>query len=358
MTETLPAPLTPADCDLRSFGFMPLDVARLLTSEWWINALEEQPEACGPAVNLWGTSWHQVPAASLPDSEAVLRRIAGVTRETWERVRARVLQPWVKCSDGRIYHPVVAEKALEAIALKKRKSEGGKLGNKRRWGSDTDRSPIAEGSDQDASPIDADRYPAELHRKERQDRQTRQTDKTEKRSSAREGFQVEADPALIVIEAFDQALTDAYGPERRRPFPAGTDIVFAKRWLAEGLKPQDLYQFFLARQRARKAAGKDPIGSLAFLENAVAELGGTPAPTAPGAAPSAGNVRFLTPEQEIRARQAWWSRDAAAAKARGEPAPRIKEYGIWYDAHNGQETRLMSGERPPIPPAPPQEGVG
>jgi hypothetical protein len=36
-----PEPLTPPDCDLRDFGFMPLDVRRLLTSETWIEAADD-----------------------------------------------------------------------------------------------------------------------------------------------------------------------------------------------------------------------------------------------------------------------------------------------------------------------------
>jgi len=34
--ETRPAPLVPAEVDLRDFAFMPLDVRRLLTSETWV----------------------------------------------------------------------------------------------------------------------------------------------------------------------------------------------------------------------------------------------------------------------------------------------------------------------------------
>lgn len=187
--------------------------------------------------------------------------------------------------------------------------------------------------------------------------------KSNQRSSAeaaraKEAFKVDpADPALLIIEAFDQARVDAFGPEHRRPFPKGNDIVYARRWHAAGYQPPDLYQFFVARQQARARAGKDPIDSLAFLEQAVAEIGGSAPAASPGAAP-ANVVRFLSPDQELRARKDWWIRDRDAAKARGEAAPPIKGYGLWYDAHNGQEIRLMGGERPPIPPAPPREAAG
>lgn len=107
------APLTPGDCDLRDFAFMPLDVVRLRDSDL---AATEDPEACWAAVLLWAASWHQVPAASLPDDDRVLANLAGygrVVRE-WQKVRAGALRGWLRCTDGRLYHPVVAEKANEA----------------------------------------------------------------------------------------------------------------------------------------------------------------------------------------------------------------------------------------------------
>lgn len=110
---TYPAPLTPPDCDLRDFAFMPLDVVRLRDSDL---AALESPEACWAAVLLWAASWHQIPAASIPDDDRVLANLAGYGRvvKEWQRVRDGALRGWVKCSDGRLYHPVVAEKANEA----------------------------------------------------------------------------------------------------------------------------------------------------------------------------------------------------------------------------------------------------
>src|SRR3954463_8796401 len=108
-----PPPLTCPECDLRDFGFMPLDVRRLLTSETWIDAADD-PKLGHALICLWAESWHQVPAGSLPDNDKVLARLSMCEREDWARVRERALQAWQKCSDGRLYHPVVAEKAREA----------------------------------------------------------------------------------------------------------------------------------------------------------------------------------------------------------------------------------------------------
>lgn len=92
---------------------MPLHVARLRDSDL---AAEASPEACWYAVLLWAASWHQVPAASLPDNDAVLTRLLGLGRDvkTFRKHRDDALRGFVLCSDGRLYHPVVAEEAVKA----------------------------------------------------------------------------------------------------------------------------------------------------------------------------------------------------------------------------------------------------
>jgi hypothetical protein len=61
-----------------------------------------------------------VPAASLPDDDRFLAKAAGYGRvvKEWMNVRAGALHGWVKCADGRLYHPVVAEKANESWRAK------------------------------------------------------------------------------------------------------------------------------------------------------------------------------------------------------------------------------------------------
>jgi hypothetical protein len=121
----LPAPLTPADCDLQDFAFMPLHVARLRDSDL---AATAHPEACWYAVLLWAAAWHQVPAASLPDDELVLTRLCGLGRDvkTFRKHRRDAMRGFVKCDDGRLYHEVVAEVArgswAEKLAYRDRKA--------------------------------------------------------------------------------------------------------------------------------------------------------------------------------------------------------------------------------------------
>lgn len=115
----LPPPLTPADCDLRDFQYMELDVRRLRDSEF---AAASSGEAFRAGVLLWCAAWHQVPAASLPDNDTELANLAGFGRvvKEWRKVRSEALNGFVLCSDGRLYHSVIAEKAIAAFAAKER----------------------------------------------------------------------------------------------------------------------------------------------------------------------------------------------------------------------------------------------
>lgn len=115
--NNLPEPLTPADCDLRDFAYMPLDAVRLRDSDLAIKAKGEEFRA---AVLLWCVSWHQIPAGSLPDDQTTLAAFVGFGRtpREWTKYREGALRGWIKCSDGRLYHPVVAEKAKDAWTSK------------------------------------------------------------------------------------------------------------------------------------------------------------------------------------------------------------------------------------------------
>lgn len=115
----MPSPLVPAHIDLRDFQFMPLDVVRLRDSSLAMNANGNEFRA---AVMLWCAAWHQVPAGSLPSDECNLATFAGYGRRNklkydkvgWGKVREGALRGFKTCSDGRLYHTVIAEKALEA----------------------------------------------------------------------------------------------------------------------------------------------------------------------------------------------------------------------------------------------------
>lgn len=111
MTE-LPNPLTPADCDLAGYRWMPLDVERVIDSDTYGLSTGDEFKT---AFRLWAKSWKQVPAASLPNDDRLLAHLAGLELATWKKRKAIALRGWILCSDGRLYHPVIAEKAIEAM---------------------------------------------------------------------------------------------------------------------------------------------------------------------------------------------------------------------------------------------------
>ena len=121
MTEA-PPPLTPEGCDLRGLEWMPLYGDRLFASETWLMA---SPEGKIAALALWWAAWKQKPAASLADDDRIFAQLAGYGMQiaAWRKVKTEALRGWVKCSDGRLYHPVVAEFALDAYARRRRERE-------------------------------------------------------------------------------------------------------------------------------------------------------------------------------------------------------------------------------------------
>ena len=143
MTTNLPAiidPLTPPDCDLRAYEFMPLSVLRLRDS---VILSEISGDGFRTAVLLWCASWHQVPAASLPDDDRLLARLGGfgLMINAWRAIREEALYGFVKASDGRLYHPVIAEKALESWAKRSAFVARSKAANDAKYGKKKARKP-------------------------------------------------------------------------------------------------------------------------------------------------------------------------------------------------------------------------
>lgn len=112
MTD-LPPPPVPADADLRHYREMPLEVARLRDS----GIAMADGEAFRCAVLLWCTSWHQVPAGSLPNDDAELCRLVGLGRDlrSWRKIKAATMRGWTEFADGRLYHRVVCEKVIDGL---------------------------------------------------------------------------------------------------------------------------------------------------------------------------------------------------------------------------------------------------
>jgi len=118
----LPAPLTPPDCDLRGYEFMPLFGSRLFTSEFNEKASDAEFRA---GIKLWWAAWQQCPAGSLPDDDNALCRYADLGRDlrTWKRIKQVALRGFIKCSDGRLYHKLLCEEARSAYARRVKERE-------------------------------------------------------------------------------------------------------------------------------------------------------------------------------------------------------------------------------------------
>ena len=105
----LPGPLTPPDCDLRGFEWMPLLGHRLFASDFDARASDLEFRV---ALRLWWEAWQQVPAASLPNDDAVLCRLAGLGRDTktWKKLTGRAGAAWL--------HPVCRQPLVSSPACR------------------------------------------------------------------------------------------------------------------------------------------------------------------------------------------------------------------------------------------------
>lgn len=113
MTEGLPDPLVPAEVDLRGLDYMPLFGNHLFGSEFNARASDGAWRA---GVTLWWAAWNQQPAGSLPDDDGALCRLADLGRDVkaWKALREMALRGFLKCSDGRLYHPFLCKQVLVA----------------------------------------------------------------------------------------------------------------------------------------------------------------------------------------------------------------------------------------------------
>ncbi len=122
MTESLPPPLTDLSIDAAGIAGFILDTVRLLSSELVAVSTGDEFKA---AVLLWSHAWQQKPPASLPDDERVLAHFSGLTGNLpkWRKVRHMAMRGFVKCSDGRWYHPVLAEDARRAAKARQQRRD-------------------------------------------------------------------------------------------------------------------------------------------------------------------------------------------------------------------------------------------
>lgn len=104
----LPAPLVGAEVKLRN------------SSGWTVHPQDLKDALSGRTsyirvmkMCLAVNSWHSLPPGSLPNNDNAIFDIgAWGTRRQFARDRDEILDLWILCSDGRLYHPIVAADAL------------------------------------------------------------------------------------------------------------------------------------------------------------------------------------------------------------------------------------------------------
>jgi hypothetical protein len=62
---------------------------------------------------LYEATYGQSPSGSLPDDDRLLAFLSR-SGSQWATVKGIALRGWIGCSDGKLYHPVTAEKVLSA----------------------------------------------------------------------------------------------------------------------------------------------------------------------------------------------------------------------------------------------------
>jgi hypothetical protein len=153
MTEQLPDPFVPPDVDLNGYEFMPLYGDRLFGSDF---SLEVSDHVFRVGLRMWWAAWKQVPAASLPGSEASLCKLAGFdSLAKWRKVRDQVMRNFVLCSDGRYYHRMLAPLAIKAWQARVEAQVKGKKGAAKRWSGHHTNVPEPVDKDGQATEVEA-----------------------------------------------------------------------------------------------------------------------------------------------------------------------------------------------------------
>lgn len=110
----LPPPPYPSKAKAGGFKFE-LDMERMYQSDTWAIANGLQRAFL---FRLLAESWMQLPAGSLPDSDAVIAARIDMPLSEFKVNREILMRGWWKASDGRLYHPVITEQVTGVMARK------------------------------------------------------------------------------------------------------------------------------------------------------------------------------------------------------------------------------------------------
>jgi hypothetical protein len=222
--------MTPPDCDLRGLEYMPLLGQRLFGSEFDAMANDSEWRA---GLTLWWAAWTQCPAGSLPDDDTALCRLADLGRDlkSWKKLRERALHGFVKCSDGRLYHPTLAQQALVAWDKRVKERERKAQWRAKKQGQDaSDTADVPRDTTRTERGQDAD-VPADV---------TRRDVKEERRSSVANATgaspPISHDPSKVLFDAGVALLVKAGSSEKQaRGLIAKWRKARGEPWVREAL---------------------------------------------------------------------------------------------------------------------------
>lgn len=130
VANELPQPPYPADVRAKGWRF-DLDIERIENSDTWTLT---PPDMRPWLLMLWMRSWTQTPCGSLPANDELVAARIGMEARIFGANRDILMRGWYRCSDGRLYHPVITESvetmrdSRKAERLKKAKQRAGAQG--------------------------------------------------------------------------------------------------------------------------------------------------------------------------------------------------------------------------------------
>lgn len=265
MSKKLPAPPIEAHVDLRDYRYMYLDVHRLLDSDLMCDS---SAEGVRGALLLWCKAWHQVPAGSLPDNRKRLMMWADINPydDHAEVILDEALRHFTKCSDGRLYHPVVCEQAERAWEGLQKVHKRAHAGARKRWENKRKLDNAQAVPEQSLS--NANAMPeqslgnAQAMLREEKNREENQSPLTPLTDGV--GL-TESD----VMKAFRDSVKTAFGDEVLvSPTDVDAGHIIA-RWATAGVSLDTVRRVFTTQQQRKADLGQKPIRALRYFADAM-----------------------------------------------------------------------------------------
>lgn len=341
MTDEKPLPEPPieANIELRGLRSMPIDVERLLNSDFSTTCSDAEFRA---GLTAWCRSWQQKPAGSLPNNDVALAKLLGfgTDKKRWLKVKERALHGFVLCSDGRLYHPVVVEKAKEAWKkrgewkkrqAKKRAAEKDPEGDGGPGGGEGDVPPSPPGAKpivtRDVTPpsrnevTDFSAVKVEVEVEVERSRAEQQLSETPTRPPDRG----DDDAALRRVSAVAAKVVEIAGADPSKQAKWHFVSAQVSGWLARGADP-DLHIYPAIRSKA-EAPGYLPPGTPSYFDGPIADAmragssGGPPPRERAGcSAPPPPRLMSSAETPFTRAVREWMNNN------RTGPRPRLEDY--------------------------------